>query len=70
MEMSVWDTERTFTPLAEESNINRTGADNKKRKRGDQLLPAEVWRAKNVSVGCFRSAMQPVESVPRSPMTI
>ncbi|KZT69002.1 hypothetical protein DAEQUDRAFT_298805 [Daedalea quercina L-15889] len=43
VELSVWDTESAFAPR------DRTAdADNKKRKRGDQLLSGEVWRAKNV----------------------
>ncbi len=47
VELSVWDTEKAFSekpPVAEP-----TSTDSKKRKR-DQLLPGEVWRAKNVSI--------------------
>lgn len=44
VELSVWDTESAFAPRENVSN----DTDNKKRKRGDQLLPGEVWRAKNV----------------------
>ncbi|PIL23894.1 hypothetical protein GSI_13645 [Ganoderma sinense ZZ0214-1] len=46
VEMSLWDTEKAFSerpPVAEPALT-----DSKKRKRGDQLLPGEVWRAKNV----------------------
>ncbi|KAI1795979.1 hypothetical protein LXA43DRAFT_697803 [Ganoderma leucocontextum] len=46
VELSLWDTEKAFSeqpPVAEPAST-----DSKKRKRGDQLLPGEVWRAKNV----------------------
>lgn len=44
VELSVWSTEAAFTRRDEASNSNET----RKRKRGGQLLPGEVWRAKNV----------------------
>lgn len=44
VELSVWDTESAFAPREKSSDDNNT----KKRKREDQLLPGEVWRAKNV----------------------
>ena len=44
VELSVWDTESAFAPREKPLDDN----DTKKRKRGDQLLPGEVWRAKNV----------------------
>ncbi|KAH9842823.1 uncharacterized protein C8Q71DRAFT_222574 [Rhodofomes roseus] len=44
VELSVWDTERAFAPR---DNIP-ADAESKKRKRGGELLPGEVWRAKNV----------------------
>jgi len=44
VEVSLWDTERAFShstePVQEAPH---------KRKRGGELLPAETWRAKNVS---------------------
>ncbi|GJE87198.1 hypothetical protein PsYK624_032810 [Phanerochaete sordida] len=45
VELSVWNTERAFSkekPAPAES-------ESKKRKRAEQLLPGEIWRAKNVS---------------------
>lgn len=47
VELSLWDAEKAFSerpPVAAPAS-----ADPKKRKRGDQLLPGELWRAKNVS---------------------
>jgi ribosome biogenesis protein NSA1 len=42
VELSVWDTEKAFSQLqTDDSNLQ-------KRKRDTGLLPAEVWRAKNV----------------------
>lgn len=42
VDLSVWDAERAFATSVQ-------GAQEKKRKRGDTLLPGELWRAKNVS---------------------
>lgn len=44
VELSLWNTEQAFEAPKE------TAADSqsKKRKRGDQLLHGEIWRAKNV----------------------
>ncbi|GBE82339.1 WD40-repeat-containing domain protein [Sparassis latifolia] len=44
VELSVWRTEDAFGARAVPS-----GVESKKRKRGDMLLPGEVWRAKNVA---------------------
>ena len=43
VELSVWDLESAFTPKqpAPQSEVT------KKRKRGNDLLPGEIWRAKN-----------------------
>ncbi|KAH7930829.1 hypothetical protein BV22DRAFT_1190936 [Leucogyrophana mollusca] len=45
VELSLWSTEKAFVSQPGESSIDAAG---KKRKRGDQLLPGEIWRAKNV----------------------
>ena len=47
VELSLWDTEKAFSENP--ATIQPTSTDSKKRKRGDQLLPGELWRAKNVS---------------------
>ncbi|KAF8902096.1 hypothetical protein CPB84DRAFT_1910183 [Gymnopilus junonius] len=44
VDLSVWDTERAFLPQQKESSA----AGSKKRKRND-LFPAEIWRARNLS---------------------
>ncbi|KAF8636642.1 hypothetical protein AX17_003450 [Amanita inopinata Kibby_2008] len=44
VDLSVWDTELAFQVSVEKGN----SLEAKKRKRNDALLPAEVWRAKNV----------------------
>ncbi|OBZ75240.1 WD repeat-containing protein 74 [Grifola frondosa] len=46
VELSVWDAEQAFTGT--ETSVP-TIAESKKRKRVDQLIPGEIWRAKNVS---------------------
>ncbi|KAL0946956.1 hypothetical protein HGRIS_013112 [Hohenbuehelia grisea] len=47
VEVSVWDTERAFsTPVDAPQKTENSGM---KRKRNDQLLPSEIWRAKNVA---------------------
>lgn len=46
VELSVWDAERAFTEPLPSSTSETTGT---KRKRADALLPAEIWRAKNVA---------------------
>lgn len=45
VELSVWDTENAFTAQRQESSSNESP---KKRKRSEQLLPGESWRARNV----------------------
>ena len=47
VELSVWNTEEAFSKQTEKSSTG-TDAQSKKRKRADQLLPGEIWRAKNV----------------------
>ncbi|KAI0361982.1 hypothetical protein OH77DRAFT_1515308 [Trametes cingulata] len=47
VELSLWDTERAFSQ-GKEAPPQSASAESKKRKRGDQLLPGEIWRAKNV----------------------
>jgi ribosome biogenesis protein NSA1 len=47
VELSLWDVERAFAP-GEQVAATPAATDAKKRKRGDDLLPGEVWRAKNV----------------------
>lgn len=46
VELSVWNTERAFS--SEQPTTNESEAQSKKRKRLEQLLPGEIWRAKNV----------------------
>lgn len=53
IELSIWDTERAFSSgLQDNSEGNKTSdsseTPSKKRKRNEQLLPGEIWRAKNV----------------------
>jgi len=45
VELSIWDAERAFVSTPPQ---NSATAETKKRRRGNDLLPAEVWRAKNV----------------------
>ncbi len=47
--LSIWDVSRTFGSTVPEPQSEPTG----KRKR-EQLLPAEVWRAKNVMLSYLR----------------
>ncbi|KAI0374780.1 hypothetical protein BV20DRAFT_986622 [Pilatotrama ljubarskyi] len=47
VELSLWDTERAFSQ-PKEAPPQSPSPESKKRKRGDQLLPGELWRAKNV----------------------
>ncbi|TBU50665.1 hypothetical protein BD309DRAFT_944433 [Dichomitus squalens] len=46
VELSLWDTENAFSENTAAAQPLST--DSKKRRRGDQLLPGELWRAKNV----------------------
>ncbi|KAF7793038.1 hypothetical protein EIP86_004143 [Pleurotus ostreatoroseus] len=43
VELSVWDVERTFSATKPEAPSEAS-----KRKRGENLLPNELWRAKNI----------------------
>jgi len=49
VDLSVWDTEKAFTSPGEDTTPSST----KKRKRGGELFPGEIWRARNVRVTCF-----------------
>ena len=44
VELSVWDLEAAFAPKQPAPSPEGT---TKKRKRGNDLLPGELWRAKN-----------------------
>ncbi|KAI0664913.1 hypothetical protein C8Q70DRAFT_1049108 [Cubamyces menziesii] len=46
VELSLWDTEAAFSK--DSAPTQSTPPESKKRKRGDQLLPGEIWRAKNL----------------------
>ena len=48
VDASIWSTELSFQSPSE-SGGRADAPSGKKRKRGDSLLPAELWRAKNVS---------------------
>lgn len=48
VDASIWSTELSFQS-PNESVGREDGPSGKKRKRDDSLLPAELWRAKNVS---------------------
>lgn len=45
VELSVWDLESAFT--SKQKQPAPQSEDTKKRKRGNDLLPGEIWRAKN-----------------------
>ncbi|TCD64435.1 hypothetical protein EIP91_004080 [Steccherinum ochraceum] len=52
VELSLWDTERAFADSSsggEGAAATSTGEGAKKRKRSEQLLPGELWRAKNLA---------------------
>lgn len=53
VELSVWDTERAFCSATTPTTTEPSEPAQKKRKR-DELLPSEIWRAKNV-----RPCLQP-----------
>ena len=46
VDLSVWSAELAWQPQPESSTL--PGSSSKKRKRGDDLFPAEIWRARNV----------------------
>lgn len=63
VELSLWDTEKAFSRPQEAAPQNAS-TETKKRKRSDQLLPGELWRAKNVRVVCaVSSAMMSYRTV-------
>ena len=45
VDLSVWSAELAWQSRPESST---PGSSSKKRKRGDDLFPAEIWRARNV----------------------
>ncbi|PSS06885.1 hypothetical protein PHLCEN_2v3513 [Hermanssonia centrifuga] len=49
VELSVWDTERAFSAGPQEAGSSKNNdSESKKRKRSEQLLSNEIWRAKNL----------------------
>lgn len=46
VDLSVWSAELAWQSQPESSTLS--GSTSKKRKRGDDLFPAEIWRARNV----------------------
>ena len=53
VELSVWDLETAFAPkqqVQSPPSPQLESSSSKKRKRGSELLPGELWRAKNVCV--------------------
>jgi ribosome biogenesis protein NSA1 len=53
VELSVWDLETAFAPKQQAPSPpppQPESSSSKKRKRGSELLPGELWRAKNVRV--------------------
>jgi ribosome biogenesis protein NSA1 len=46
VDLSVWSAELAWQPQPEPSTL--PGTSSKKRKRDDDLFPAEIWRARNV----------------------
>ncbi|KAG2349404.1 hypothetical protein BDR05DRAFT_1055101 [Suillus weaverae] len=60
VEVSLWDTERAFSPPSE-SSAKGALANSKKRKQSDTLFPGEVWRAKNIP-NDFLGLRQPVHN--------
>ncbi|KAH9180761.1 hypothetical protein EDB89DRAFT_2122170 [Lactarius sanguifluus] len=57
VELSIWDLEAAFAPKQRAPQPEGT----KKRKRGNDLLPGELWRAKNVANDSL-SLRQPVHN--------
>ncbi|VDC06591.1 unnamed protein product [Peniophora sp. CBMAI 1063] len=60
VELSLWDTERAFA-ARESKPVTNEGEGKKKRKRGEELLPGETWRARNVPNDSL-SLRQPVRN--------
>jgi hypothetical protein len=50
VELSVWDLETAFAPKQQPPQPQPESPGSKKRKRASELLPGELWRAKNVCV--------------------
>ena len=50
VELSVWDLEAAFAPKQQAAPSKLESPGSKKRKRGAELLPGELWRAKNVCI--------------------
>ena len=46
VDLSLWSTEKAFSPVQKE--MSSTLPLSKKRKRGNELLSGEIWRARNV----------------------
>jgi ribosome biogenesis protein NSA1 len=62
VELSLWDTEQAFAqPKSMPTPAPASDKAAKKRKRNDELLPGEVWRAKNV---CSPQRMQSLSMPP------
>ncbi|KAH9066430.1 hypothetical protein EDB87DRAFT_1679166 [Lactarius vividus] len=63
VELSVWDIESAFAPKQPAAQPEGT----KKRKRGNDLLPGELWRAKNARCNDSPAASDPC-SLPLAPV--
>lgn len=51
VEASVWNAERAFANASTSwQSVSTAGDTTKKRKLSEQLLPEEIWRAKNVRI--------------------
>jgi ribosome biogenesis protein NSA1 len=50
VELSVWDLEAAFAPKQQAPPSKPESPSSKKRKRAAELLPGELWRAKNVCI--------------------
>ncbi|KAH9996894.1 hypothetical protein BJV77DRAFT_1059276 [Russula vinacea] len=64
VELSVWDLETAFAPkqqVPSPPSPQLESSSSKKRKRGSELLPGELWRAKNVANDSL-SLRQPVHN--------
>jgi ribosome biogenesis protein NSA1 len=48
VDLSIWSAELAWQSQPESSTLS--GSSSKKRKRGDDLFPAEIWRARNVYI--------------------
>ena len=74
VDLSVWDTERAFatTDDASQTDDAQPPSGGKKRKRGGDLLPAEVWRAKNVGKPLlyYRSVSHLISQLPNDPLSL